>query len=102
MNNWKTPRGYNLEEVCQKITYGDGWVVLKGMFSNTDVEMAKERIFIHKFGEANGFVNPDDKHNNYSGLTWGLLPRRKIFVKLAPHPSFWQFYEAYWWKMSPV
>ena len=80
------PSGYNLEDVFRKITSGDGWVVLKGMFSNTDVEMAKEWIFIHKFGESNGFVNPDDKHNNYSRLTWGLLSRGKIFAKIATHP----------------
>ena len=86
MNNWKTPRGYNLEEVCHKITYGDGWVVLKGMFSRTDIEMARELIFMITFGEVNGFVNPDDKHNNFSGLTWGLLSRGKIFAKFATHP----------------
>ena len=86
MDNWQTPRGYNLENMYHKITCGDGWVVLKGIFSDTDFEMAIERIFIHKFGEANGFVNPDDKHNNYSGLTWGLLSRGKIFAKIATHP----------------
>ena len=86
MGNWRYPRGYDLEEVCKKITHGDGWVVLKGMFSNSDIEMAKERIFKHKFGETNGFVNRDDRHNNYTGLTWGLLSRGKIFAKIATHP----------------
>ena len=32
------------------------------------------------------FVNTDDKHNNYGGLTWGLLSRGRIFTKMAAHP----------------
>ena len=86
MDDWQMPKDYNLEEVCHKITYGNGWVLLQKMFSDVDVEMAKERIFNHKFGRMIEFVNPDDKHNNYSGLTWGLLSRGKVFAKMATHP----------------
>ena len=39
---------YNQEEVCQEISYGDGWVVLNKMYSSTDIEMAKDHILIHK------------------------------------------------------
>ena len=86
MDSWQIPKDYNVEEVCKKICYGQGWVLLQGMFGKKDVEMAKERIFNHKFGQVSGFTKPDDKHNNYSGLTWGLLSRGKVFAKLATHP----------------
>ena len=50
MTSWKFPSGYDVQDVCDKITHGDGWVILKGMFDEKGVEMAKERIFLHKFG----------------------------------------------------
>ena len=80
------PKEYNLEDVCHKITNGNGFVQLEGMFSNKDVEMAKERIFNHNCCEVNMCVNQDGKQNNYSGLTWGLLSRGRVFTKMATHP----------------
>ena len=56
-------------------------MLLPGLFSQQDVEMARERIFLDKFGEVKEFSNQDDKHNNYSGLTWGLLSRGRVFCK---------------------
>lgn len=58
------------------------------MFSERDVEMAYERIVSHKIttDASSNFMKPDDKHNNYGGLTWGLLSRGRIFAKMAAHP----------------
>ena len=87
MEDWQVPNDYNLDDVCEKITSGPGWIQLQGMFSMKDVGMAKERIFEHKFGEENnGFADKDAKHNNYAGLTWGLLSKGKVFAKMATHP----------------
>ena len=49
--------------------------------------MAIERIFAKKLTNHGSFVNPDDRHNNYDGLTWGLLSKGKIFAKMAAHPT---------------
>ena len=49
--------------------------------------MAKERIFAGKLTNQGSFNNPDDRHNNYDGLKWGLLSRGKIFSKMAAHPT---------------
>ena len=77
--------------MCHKITFGDGWVVLKKMFSAKDVEMARERLFSQKLiNTIETFVNQDDLHNNYGGLTWGLLSRGRIFTKMAAHPIIMQ------------
>ena len=86
MDNFQMSKDYNLEDVCHKIIYGTGYVHLQEMFSNKDVEMAKERIFNHNCCEVNMCINQDGKQNNYSGLTWGLLSRGKVFAKMATHP----------------
>merc|ERR1719483_715866 len=56
------------------------------MFSEKDMEMAKERIFHLKFGQVKELTNADDKQNNYSGLSWGLLSDGKVFEKILTHP----------------
>ena len=86
MMDWIIPEDYDLNKVCHAVTYGPGWVLLKRMFSEKDIEMANERIMVSKLGEHKKFSNKDDKHNNFNGLTWGLLSRGKIFAKLATHP----------------
>ena len=86
LTDWQIPPDYDLLEVCHRVTYGPGWVLLKGMFSKRDVEMARERIVLSKLKEIQSFIQQDAKHNNYNGLTWGLLHRGRIFTKLATHP----------------
>ena len=59
---------YSQFQVCHKITFGDGWVVLKNMFSAKDVQMATERLFSQNLGNSiEAFINTDDQeviHNN--------------------------------------
>lgn len=52
------------------------------MFHDHDVEMARERLLNSDVDENQKFSNTDDKHNNFTGLTWGLLSRGKIFAKV--------------------
>jgi len=80
------PDHYDVNEVCHRVTYGPGWVLLKRMFHDHDVEMARERLLNSDVDENQKFSNTDDKHNNFTGLTWGLLSRGKIFAKMATHP----------------
>ena len=83
MDSWQMPDNWDVNEICTRVTYGPGWVLLKNMFSDQDVEMARERILMSKIGEHQKFSNTDDKHNNFNGLTWGLLSRGKIFAKVV-------------------
>ena len=53
------------------------------MFSARDVEMARERLLLGSGAETKTFSNKDDIHNNFGGLTWGLLSRGKIFAKVS-------------------
>ena len=61
-------------QVCHKITFGDGWVVLKNMFSAKDVQMATERLFSQNLGNSiEAFINTDDQeviHNNKCMNFW--------------------------------
>ena len=93
MMDWKMPEDFDANVICHDITYGPGWVLIKGMFSEKDIEMARERLLKNKtfedkeFEEHVGdFLETDDRHNNFDGLTWGLLSRGKIFAKIATHP----------------
>jgi len=86
MEEWSWPEDYDVNAVCHRITFGPGWVLLKKMFSDKDVEMARERILISKIPKGRRFSNTDDRHNNFNGLTWGLLSRGKIFAKMTTHP----------------
>ena len=36
MDKWQVPKDYNLEDGCHKITHGQGWVLLSGMFCKKD------------------------------------------------------------------
>ena len=74
---------YDLQEVCHRVTYGPGWVLLKRMFNTKDVAMAKERILVSDEDAVDEFQDRDACHNNYGGLRWGLLARGKIFAKVA-------------------
>ena len=53
------------------------------MFSARDVEMARERLLLGSGAETKTFSNKDDIHNNFGGLTWGLLSRGKIIAKAS-------------------
>ena len=57
--------------------------MVQGMFSARDVEMARERLLLGSGAETKTFSNKDDIHNNFGGLTWGLLSRGKIFAKAS-------------------
>ena len=39
-----TPEDFDLDEAVAEITTGSGYYMLKGMFSQRDVEMARDRV----------------------------------------------------------
>ena len=82
MEDYLVPEDYDLQRVCHRVTYGPGWVLLKRMFSEKDVAMAKERILVDEEDKVKAFQHKDSSHNNYDGLRWGLLARGKIFAKV--------------------
>ena len=94
LSDWQIPPDFDLQEVYHRLTLGPGWVLLKGMVSGKDVEMAKERIMRSKRNEIQIFDQKDVKQNNYNGLTWGLLHRGRIFTKLATHPVILSVFRA--------
>ena len=83
MDDFLIPDDYDLQKVCHQVTYGPGWVLLKRMFNNKDVAMAKERILVSDEDVVDEFQDKDACHNNYGGLRWGLLERGKIFAKVT-------------------
>ena len=42
IEDWRWPEEYDVNDVCDRITMGPGWVLLKKMFSDKDVEMARD------------------------------------------------------------
>ena len=85
MDDYLIPEDYDLQRVCHRVTYGPGWVLLKRMFSEEDIAMAKERILGDQEQKLKEFLemDKDASHNSYGGLKWGLLARGKIFAKVT-------------------
>ena len=83
MEEYRIPEDYDLQKVCHAVTYGPGWVLLRNMFSEEDIAMAKERILVDEEVKIKELQDKDARHNNYDGLRWGLLARGKIFAKVG-------------------
>lgn len=92
MGNYVIPDGLDISEIVEKITKGDGWFHIRGLYSKKDVDMARERILYHNHAEE--FLeqldvhseNKDELHNKFNGLVWALFNKGKIFEKMAQHP----------------
>jgi len=92
--DYQYPKNYNLEEIIHALTHpsASGWIVLEGVYSEKDVEMARERVMYHTNTEFymekknEKHANKDELHNNYRGMVWALLNKGKIFQKMAQHP----------------
>lgn len=91
MLDYQVPKSWDLEAVVEAITTGDGWYHLKGVHSEKDVLMARERIYHHNKADkaikqnAN-HASQDEKHNNFNGMVWALFNKGKVFEKMALHP----------------
>ena len=87
MEDWCMPGDYDVDAVCQEITHGPGFVLLKRMFGDKDLEMARERVMPSATKPSvETFSAKESSQNNFGGLSWGLLCRGRIFAKLATHP----------------
>lgn len=90
---YQIPLNYDMEDIIYKITHpdGPGWIKLEGMYSEKDVEMARERVIYHTntdyyMNKLEKHESNDELHNNYRGLVWKLINKGVIFQKLAQHP----------------
>jgi len=90
---YQTPKNYDMDDIIYAVTHpdGPGWIMLEGMFSEKDVEMARERVIYHTntdyyMNKLEKHDNNDELHNNYRGLVWKLINKGTIFQKLAQHP----------------
>lgn len=93
MNNYTIPT-YNLSEVKEEIVNGNGFYIMKNVFSPEDVKLAKLRVeYLTKHAriQTNVDNSKSGAHNSYggkkSGIVWRLLGKGKIFEKIALHPT---------------
>merc|ERR1719410_1291284 len=80
MKNFQIPEDFDLEKVVEVVTKGSGWYVLKGMYSQEDVDNA------NNVTKASDHLTRDEAHNKYNGLVWALFNKGRIFEKMAQHP----------------
>jgi len=94
MGNYVLPDNLDISQIVEKITKGDGWFHIPGVFSAEDAEMARERILYHTHAEdyleqaLDHHTDNDELHNKFNGLVWALINKGKIFEKMAQHPVF--------------
>jgi len=93
MHDYIIPKDLNIDEIVDKVTNGDGYYIIRGLFSEEDIAMAREKVFFHtkakefvKHREESNHVDNDERHNKFNGLVWALLNKGEIFEKLAAHP----------------
>jgi len=91
--DYRYPKNFNMDEIIYRVTHpsGPGWIKLEGMYTERDVEMARERVLHHVDADYymkknDQHFNKDELHNNYRGMVWALLNKGKIFQKMAQHP----------------
>lgn len=92
MGNYQIPDNWDIQRVLEAITTGPGYFHLKGVFSEKDVAMARERIHFHNHADKalkaqqKKHITQDEKHNNFNGMVWALFNKGKVFEKFAQHP----------------
>jgi len=92
MNDYIIPEDLDVNDIVDRITNGEGYFIIRGLYSEMDTEMARERVFYHT--KAREFmrqvedhhVDFDERHNKFNGLVWALINKGKIFEKMAMHP----------------
>jgi len=90
---FQMPKTYDLEEIREALLSpdGPGWIRLEGVYSQEDIEMARERVIYHTntdyyMNKIEKHEENDEVHNNYKGLVWALLNKGRIFEKMVQHP----------------
>jgi len=92
MGDYQIPQNWDIQRVIEAITNGDGWFHLKGVFSEKDVSMARERVHFHNHADKalkdqqQEHLTKDEKHNEFNGMVWALFNKGKVFEKFAQHP----------------
>jgi len=92
MTDYIIPKDFNMDEIIDRITNGNGYYIIRGLYSEKDAEMARERVFFHTKAKEymkkveDHHVSLDERHNKFNGLVWALINKGKIFEKMASHP----------------
>lgn len=92
MGNYIIPKDLNMDEIIDKITNGEGYYIIRGLYSEEDVAMARERVFAETHAKEyiehieDHHVDTDERHNKFNGLVWALFNKGRIFEKMAQHP----------------
>jgi len=95
MGQYQTPENWDIQTVVDAITTGEGWFHLKGVYSQQDIEMARERVYHHNQAdkalkeavERMEHKTQDEAHNKFNGLVWALINKGRVFEKMAQHPA---------------
>jgi len=94
MDDYQMPLNYDLDKAVEAIKNGDGFFLLKKMFSKKDVQIARSAVdhfTKHERVDTNTDHSTSAKHNSYGdssgGIIWRLIGKDKIFDKFALHPA---------------
>lgn len=93
--SYEVPKNYDLSKIVNEIKNGQGFFVLKGVFSKDEIDAAKEVVdycTYNKRVDTNTDTNQYAKHNSYGGMKaggiiWRLIGKGEIFERLAQHPA---------------
>merc|ERR1712021_79083 len=93
MTDYIIPKDFNMNEIIDRITNGNGYYIIRGLYSEKDAEMARERVFFHTKAKEymkkveEHHVSLDERHNKFNGLVWALINKGKIFEKMPSQPG---------------
>jgi len=95
MEDYNIPEDLDINEIVDTITNGKGYYIIRGLYSEKDTAMAREKVFFHNQAKKylkqaeeaeDHHADNDERHNKFNGLVWALLNKGKIFQKMAMHP----------------
>lgn len=92
MGDYIIPKDINIDEIVDKVTNGEGYYIIRGLYSEKDAAMARERVFFETHAKEyiehieDHHVDNDERHNKFNGLVWALFNKGRIFEKMAMHP----------------
>lgn len=92
LRTFQIPEEFSMKQTLDAVTgqNSPGYLKLKGLFSEKDITLAKERVMHYtKTDHYLNMIKSDNEgavHNNYKGLTWALLNKGEIFEKIVQHP----------------
>jgi len=85
------PKDFDATQHIKELTEGKGFTLVRGMYTEKDIEMAKEIVYSRLNFDVETYTSGDKSrdfgHNNFSGLDYGIFGEGRIFAKMACHPA---------------